>query len=62
MKVTKVKVENKEVSNIKETRYSTMAIYKLKKFVDVVTVDSKQALSHIDYNNWTNHSEYSKGY
>lgn len=45
-----------------ETKYSPKAIDNLKKIVRLVTTDSKQELSHIDYNNWTNHSEYSKGY
>lgn len=43
-------------------KYTQQEKNKIKSIVEVVTIDSKQNMTHINYNNWTNHNEYSKGY
>ncbi len=56
-------IENKnQVSHLANKRYTTQEVERLRKIVNYVTIESEQRIGHVDYNNWTNHSEYSKGW
>ena len=57
-----VKIEKEQVVDVAKKAYTPAEINRIKSIVKLVTVDSAQKLSHINYNNWTNHNEYSKGY
>lgn len=51
--------DNKCIVNKK---YTSQEVDRLRKIVDYVTIESKQKNSNTDFNDWGNHSEYTRGW
>lgn len=57
------KMENKKQQNyIVNRQYNSKEVERLRKIVDYVTIESNSQNGNADFNDWGNHSEYTRGW